>query len=170
MKIFRMFKTLNEIKLIIELVKEIKVKEEKLTNILELCSRTGFGVFGLFDNLSILSSLKLLKLEVKILNTVANIGWFLAQALGLLKNLIEICKFYKNRKDQTVKYFYFLLINKNLEVITRLGDMIISSNGFDLAKTIIGKNFNEGIVSAAGLISAIIAVYLQFLKNFVNFK
>ena len=48
--------------------------------------------------------------------------------------------------------------------------MIISSNGVDLPKILFGKNFNEGILAIGGLTSSIIAVYLIFVKNYVNLK
>ena len=167
-KIFRMAKTLNEVKSVLDLVNDIKI--EKLIKIMEVMSRIGFGFFWFFENLSVLSNLKLLNFDVKNMNKMAYLGWSIGLLLGVIKNIIEIYKLYQKRSDNSKNNFYIYLIHKILEIIGRIGDMIISSNGVDLPKILFGKNFNEGILAIGGLTSSIIAVYLIFVKNYVNLK
>ena len=167
---FRMLRTLNELRRMIELFELIKEKKDILENILEVFSRLGFGVFWLSDNISVLSTLKILNYDVKVFNKLAALGWIVGLVFGVCKNMVETYKLHIENRQNKVKFFKIKLINKLLEIIGRLGDMITASNNLDLTKSLVGKNLNEGWVGIGGLASSIIAIYLIYVKNYVEFE
>ncbi len=154
----------------IELFELIKEKKEVLENILEVFSRLGFSVFWLSDNISVLSSLKILNYDVKLFNKLAAFGWFVGLVFGICKNMVETYKLHIENRQNKVKFFKIKLINKLLEIIGRLGDMITASNNLDLTKSLVGKNLNEGWVGIGGLASSVIAIYLIYVKNYVDLE
>ena len=107
-KLFRLFKSLNEYKKILDLLQ----KEEGMTLdlALKLITRIGFLLYWIFDNLAILSKIKVLSFETKNLAKKGSTCWFIALFATLIltiKDLFLISK--KIMKIQ--RYFSFKVDN-----------------------------------------------------------
>lgn len=85
-KLFRLFKTLNEYKKIEDLLK--KNPDMNLNTTLIILTRAFFGVYWIFDNLNILSKLKIVEKDPKPYAKTGAFFWLLA----LLTNLFTIIK------------------------------------------------------------------------------
>jgi hypothetical protein len=85
-KLFRLFKTLNEYKKIEDLLK--KNPDLNFNSILLILTRAFFGVYWIFDNLNILSKLKIIEKDPKPYGKTGAFFWLLA----LLTNLVTIIK------------------------------------------------------------------------------
>ena len=85
-KLFRLFKTLNEYKKIEDLLK--KNPDMNLNTTLLVLTRALFGVYWIFDNLNILSKLKIIEKDPKPYAKTGAFFWLLA----LLTNLVTIIK------------------------------------------------------------------------------
>ena len=103
-KLFRLFKSLNEFKKILDIVE----KGDKPTDlVLKLITRVGFLLYWMFDNLAILSKIKVLSFDAKSIGKKGSTCWFIALFSTLIltiKDLFLISK--KIMKIQ--KYFTFL--------------------------------------------------------------
>ena len=101
-KLFRLFKTVNEAKKIQELLRQDLTTE----SILNIGVRGFFGIYWIFDNLNILSKIKILSYDSKAMGKWGATFWLLA----LLTNLILLVKqLLTNIKKTTElkKYFNF---------------------------------------------------------------
>lgn len=85
-KLFRLFKTLNEYKKIEDLLK--KNPDLNFNSILLILTRAFFGVYWIFDNLNILSKLKIIEKDPKPYGKTGAFFWLFA----LLTNLVTIIK------------------------------------------------------------------------------
>jgi hypothetical protein len=85
-KLFRLFKTVNEYKKIEDLLK--KNPEMSFANILAILTRAFFGVYWVYDNLNILSKLKIIEKDSKKFAKTGAFFWLLA----LLTNLIAVVR------------------------------------------------------------------------------
>lgn len=85
-KLFRLFKTVNEYKKIQELLS--KNPQLNLPNSLTILTRAFFGVYWIFDNLNILSKLKIIEKDPKPFAKTGALFWLLA----LLTNLITVMR------------------------------------------------------------------------------
>lgn len=83
-KLFRLFKTINEAKKIKDLLKQ----QPTVDNTLNILVRGFFGVYWLFDNLNILSKIKILQHNPKKMGKYGATFWLLA----LLTNLILLIR------------------------------------------------------------------------------
>ena len=88
-KLFRLFKTVNEAKKI----KDLWRQERTSDNVLNLLVRGFFGLYWIFDNLNILSKIKILNYDNKQMAKIGATFWLLAlltNLLLLLKNLKDL--------------------------------------------------------------------------------
>lgn len=85
-KLFRLFKTVNEYKKIEDII--IKNPELNLPNILAIMTRAFFGVYWIFDNLNILSRLKIIEKDPKPYAKKGAFFWLLA----LITNLVIVIR------------------------------------------------------------------------------
>ena len=83
-KLFRLFKTINEVKKIQDLLKAELTTE----NVLSILVRVFFGIYWFFDNLNILSKIKILSHDPKRMGKLGATFWLLA----LVTNLILLVK------------------------------------------------------------------------------
>lgn len=83
-KLFRLFKTVNEAKKI----KDILAQELTVDAAFNIAVRGLFGVYWLFDNLNILSKIKILNYDPKSMAKWGATFWLLA----LLINLVHLIK------------------------------------------------------------------------------
>ena len=79
-KLFRLFKTINEVKKIQDLLKA----ELTMENVLSILVRVFFGIYWFFDNLNILSKIKILSHDPKKMGKLGATFWLLALATNLV--------------------------------------------------------------------------------------
>ncbi len=160
-KIFALFKSIHEVKTINEKIKDLLWQEKKLPVVLDILSRLGFFFYYLFDNISILSSIKFIHTDAKLVNKLASLGWAIGLVFGLIKDFIGLFKIIqsqtKEKKDYDVEIFKRLL-----EIIMKLSDLLVALNGLDVPLMLTGKSLNDGVQGGAGLVSAVIGIYNSF--------
>lgn len=83
-KLFRLFKSLNEAKKI----KDLWAQDRTVENVLNILIRAFFLLYWFFDNLNILSKIKILKEDPKKMGKIGATFWLLA----LLTNLVLLAK------------------------------------------------------------------------------
>lgn len=89
-KLFRLFKTLNEVQTLLDIFS--KKNDDQIELILKLVQRFGFALYWIFDNLVILCTIKFLKKEAKPFNKTGSLFWFIALLAGIVqavRNLIR---------------------------------------------------------------------------------
>lgn len=94
-KLFRLFKTVNEAKKVQDLLRQ----DLSVDSILNIGVRAFFGVYWLFDNLNILSKIKLLAYDSKEMAKWGARFWLLA----LLTNLVLLVKQLLSNLSQTTE-------------------------------------------------------------------
>jgi peroxin-11B len=165
-KLFRLFKTLNEYHKFMEIVGKGSLDQIALLN---AASRVAFGLYWIFDNLSILSSVKFLGYDAKQMNKYGSFWWFVALVLGQAVALLTLADLAteeaqlrkKEKNEDTKKQLDALQAKKfvqYLNVIKQLGDMVTSSQAIELPAKF-GFNFNEGHIGVGGFVSAVITMY-----------
>lgn len=185
-KIFRLFKSIQEIKNINDKFKDLLWKSDKTPIVLEIMSRIFYLVYWIMDNLVLLSSIKIVNSnKIKIFSKIAHFGWTIGICWGLLKHLYELLKLItnlnKNQSENEIvnseneKEIHYSLTNlhfttyhnnkKNeflkilIEIVGKIGDLIPATSGCDLDYKIIGYNFSDGMVGVGGLLSAIVSMW-----------
>lgn len=81
-KLFRLFKTLNEIQTILKLKNTNMV--DKIEQVLQIVTRIGFGLYWIFDNIVVLCTIKFLKRDAKTFSIHGMRFWFLALVTSLI--------------------------------------------------------------------------------------
>lgn len=81
-KLFRLFKTINEYKKIQDLLK--KGSSDHVDLLLNILTRIAFGIYWLFDNLAILSKLKIIDKDPKPYGKTGALFWLIALATNLI--------------------------------------------------------------------------------------
>lgn len=170
-KLFRLFKTVNEAKKILELMKG----EMTVDNILSILVRFFFGVYWIFDNLNILSKIKLLSYDPKKMGKMGATFWLLA----LLTNLILLIKQLianaekvgrmskygstsQSEAKETSKELKGLLAKRQgivLNIIKVGGDIIPSGQASEVLPNVLGINANDSWCGMGGLVSALLTSY-----------
>lgn len=84
-KLFRLFKTINEVKKIIEILN--KASRDKADQGLSLLTRAFFGLYWIFDNIVILKTMKFINGDFKANNKTAMTFWFLALITAFVQSL-----------------------------------------------------------------------------------
>lgn len=85
-KLFRLFKTINEYKKIQDLLSKGGMDQVDL--VLNIVTRLAFGAYWAFDNLAILSKLKVINKDPKPYGKTGALFWLIA----LISNLILVIK------------------------------------------------------------------------------
>ena len=165
-KLFRLFKSVNEYKKIMEILGKGKLSQ---TDTLNALSRLAFLLYWFFDNLTVLASVKFLNLDAKQMNKYGAFWWFVGLVLGqavCFINLADIAseeaKLRKQeRSETTTKELQKLKAKKfteYLNILKQAGDMVTSSQAIELPSKF-GFNFNDGHVGLGGFVSAVITMY-----------
>jgi peroxin-11B len=160
-KIFSLFKSIHEVKTINEKIKDLLWQEKKLPVVLDILSRLGFLFYYLFDNISILSSIKFIHTDAKFVNKLASFGWAIGLVFALIKDFIGLFKIIQTQKTEK-KDYEVEIFNKLLEIIMKLSDLLVALNGLDVPLMLTGKSLNDGVQGGAGLVSAVIGIYNSF--------
>jgi peroxin-11B len=166
-KVFKLFKTIQETKNILDKLKDLLWKKDKIPVVLEIFSRLGFMIYWVFDNLVILNRLKLIQSDdVNFYSYLSHYGWLIGIIWSLLKNVYElICilkdKNYKredrfgnetkfDRKEEIVNHF--------ISIVGNLGDMLPASSGVYLSEKLFGFQLSDGLIGLGGFVSAFIQI------------
>jgi hypothetical protein len=104
-KLFRLFKTVNEYKKIQEIL--LKNPDLSLSNALAILTRLFFGVYWIFDNLNILSKLKIIEKDPKYFAKKGALFWLLA----LLTNLVTVVRemILNEKKVENLRRYFEIL-------------------------------------------------------------
>lgn len=167
-KIFRLFKSIQEMKTIYDKIKDLLWKREKVPVLFEILSRVGYLIYWVFDNLFILASVRMLKTKSDSLNYlsyIAHMGWLIGIGWALLKNIYEILNLLlsknKNMNDDEFSEFNRQkeIINLLIRIVGRCGDLIPASSGVNLPEKLLGIQLNDGVVGLGGLLSSVVAMW-----------
>ena len=139
-----------------------------------ILTRLAFFVYWFFDNLAILSKLKLLKFNLFTVTVSAMLSWFTALLLSILLNLkklialknerVKIRSILKNFPEKKPDWQNNIEKNKiatkaaTLTIVKCLGDMIPSGVGSGLT-LLVGNKFNDTHAGIGGLVSSVISCY-----------
>ena len=170
-KLFRLFKSINEYQKLLEILKKGSADPLELT--CNVITRLGFLLYWFFDNISILSTIKVLKRDPKQFGKYGMTFWFIALVSTLVLTLRDLYKthaalnYFKSQSELSSeeqdsaarvrdysKKRYELLLN----LIKTLGDIIPAGQGSEILPKI-GLSFTDSTVGLGGLVSAIITSY-----------
>jgi hypothetical protein len=166
-KVFKLFRTLQETKNILDKIKDLLWKKEKVPIVLDILSRLGFMIYWIFDNLVILNRLKLIQSDnINTLSYWSHFGWVVAIFWSLLKNIYELISILKNSNytkednlgNETKINRKEEIINHLINILGNMGDMLPASSGIFLPEKLVGHPLSDGIAAFGGLISAIIQI------------
>ena len=149
--------------------------EMTLDNILSILVRFFFGVYWIFDNLNILSKVKVLSYDPKKMGKTGAMFWLLA----LLTNLILLVKQFianaekigsmskygstsENEVKEKSKELKGLLAKKKgliLNIVKVVGDIIPSGQASEVLPNVLGINANDSWCGMGGLVSALLTSY-----------
>lgn len=126
--------------------------------------------YWFFDNLAIISKLKLISLDPAYQAKLAAMAWFMGAFLGILKDLVDLNELLIKKSKSKIDGSDSNNTGANLEVdkkilqtylniIGKVGDLFPSGNGSGIALMLFGKNFSESSVGYGGFISAVISCY-----------
>lgn len=165
-KLFRLFKSINEYHKINEFLSK---KELSQVDMLNVAGRVAFLLYWVFDNLSVLSSVKFLNFDAKQMNKYGAFWWFVALVLGQAASFITLANLAKEeasirkkeKSEETQKALKAInakRFTEYLNIIKQAGDMITSSQAIELPAKF-GFNFNEGHIGCGGFVSAVLTMY-----------
>ena len=170
-KFFRLTKSLHEVSLIFKAFKEKNPDNTQRT--LYILAKVALVFRWVFDNIVILSSCKLLKLDSKEYTRRATSAWLMSLVLNIANCTRELTKSYaseaniKERAHGKSAYWVVTTLDNlssmrksmYLEVLKLAGDMIIALNGAQVPFQVLGKQFSEKWVGIGGILSAGISCY-----------
>jgi len=165
-KLFRLFKSVNEYQKLQDIL-----QKDGLTQIdmLEAAARVSFLLYWIFDNLSVLSSVKFIHLDAKQMNKYGSFWWFVALCLGQAISILKLAELAgeeaqirkREKSDETRKALQQVQLKRFAEflnIIKQAGDMVTSSQAIELPNKF-GFTFNEGQIGLGGFVSAVITMY-----------
>lgn len=174
-KLFRLFKSFNELQTIMKKMNEQIATSEK---VLPILTRLAFLLYWVFDNLGVLIKIKFItSLDMKNAVRRANKFWLLGLVLtiiGCIKSLVESAAKIKAIKDSSAKSdneseskeaISKLKAGRKtaiLNLIKAIGDSTTASQGLGYPKRFLGVEFNDGIVGIGGFTSAFLNCYQQY--------
>ena len=171
-KIFRLLKFVNEIQTI---MKSIGKNEDgdPVDQVIFVASRVGFMLYWLFDNLLILSKLKVLKSNSQTFMKPSMFFWWLGvtftlartlrrlqqlkDTLLILNDLSQKAPERKSEIDSNIKQTLGKMTTCFLIIIKMFGDIIPSGAGWGLYDSM-GFNVGDTEIGLGGLLSALVSV------------
>ncbi len=158
-KIFRLFKSVQEIKTINDKIKDLLWKSEKFPTLCEICSRIGFLIYWVSDNFFILSSVKMLYVgDMYNFSYIAHLGWLIGILWALVKNLYELIILLASKESEKIeregeggninsqnirKREIFMNL---ICIIGKLGDLLPASSGVNIPERILGYHLSDGVI------------------------
>ena len=173
-KLFRLFKGINEIQKVKNLLVKTPVGMDELDLLLALATRISFFGYWLFDNLVILSKVKMINKKPKDFLKPAMFCWWLANTFNILAAIKKLrvirrelrAKVNLVKKDPSKEEAFGDRIkalkkqrNAKIRAIFKsCGDFVTSANGWGLVNKL-GLKVNDGQIGVCGLVSSLIACY-----------
>jgi len=167
-KIVRLLKFLAEYEKIRNLLQKQPTTQKQFV---QLVGAAGLAAYWWFDNLVFLSKGKMLTANPEWAKYSMQ-GWWVGILCGAIIDIQSLHESYKSEselrsqlrldgsvtpEDSSKKAKLNELLSARttlyLNCVKNAGDFLISSNGWDLPKTLLGQNFNDGVVGLAGVIS-----------------
>jgi hypothetical protein len=196
-KLARLGKTGNEV---LALRKLIQFEGDPVDTTINIVGKVGLANYWLFDNLSWLTKINVLKYtpqELESMNYWANFGWF----WGVLAKLVVDLKALQATSAEEARLRSTHAANMNaaasdekqvealvsayrqgtanlqakrsrltLNIIGSAGDLIVAGNAIQLPLKYLGYQLNDGVVGAAGLTSGVLTGYLAWQDMFAKKK
>ena len=179
-KLFRLFKSFNEVQTII---KTLKADSKPVDKYLAVLTRLAFLFYWFFDNLGVLIKIKFIT-SLNAANAVrrANKAWLTGLVLtiiGAIRTLIKLAHESKQLRELKARGSDSMDETQLKEQVTKLktsrrtaifnlikalGDSTTASQGLGYPKRFIGVEFNDGIVGVGGFTSAFLNCYQQYPK------
>ena len=179
-KLFRLFKSLNELEKLQALLTKTPANMDEIDLILSVATRIGFFGYWLFDNLQILAQVKMINRQPSEFMKPAMFFWWLGNVFNLISALKKLKAIAKEvgfkreliakdpaKRDEFKARLEMLREQKSAAVrllIKSCGDLVTSSAGWGLTGKL-GIKVNDGHIGFSGLISAVIATYEAFPKK-----
>jgi peroxin-11B len=155
-KIFRLFRSVQEIKTINDKIKDLLSKSDKFTVLCDIFSRIGYLIHWIYDNFFILAHVKIINSQhLNYYSYIAHMGWLVGILWDLLKSLYELLIISIKEDFEKKSRIIQILIG----IVGKIGDLLPASTGVYLPEKVIGFQPNDGIVGLGGLISALIAMW-----------
>lgn len=167
-KMFRLAKSLNEYETITKLLNNPGL--DTVATILQLLARSSFFIYWIFDNLTILSKIKVLKFEAKSWSRPGMTCWFIGilfSLLLLIRNLLgsfaqeSALRSFAKTPETNEKIDKLLAARKilYLNILKNLGDLMPAATGSEIPQRLIGRGFPERWCGLGGMLSSAISVY-----------
>jgi len=87
---------------------------------------------------------------------LGSLGWFVGCVFGIARHVYDILEQLNKKPEEKNKK----LIMKNIiDIIGKLGDLLISSNGIGLPEKLLGKGLNDGVLGLCGLVASLVSLY-----------
>jgi len=128
---------------------------------LEISSKLAFLFYWLFDNISLLSKLKILNFDFKLHNKYASLAWFIGSLIGLIKSIHDLVETLKEKDrlgENKNPALDKKIINIYLMIFMRIGDLFPSAQGAEIPQMLIGRPLNETLVGFGGFVSGLIGL------------
>ena len=171
-KMFRLAKSINEYDTITKLLPNSTL--DSTTKTLQLLTRSAFFVYWIFDNLGMLSTMKVVKFEAKVWSRPAMTAWLIAILFSLIQLVRSLLSSYaqesqlrsasvaKGSEKEISEKLEQLLSTRRvtyLNIIKNLGDVMPAATGSEIPQRIVGKSFPERWCGFGGALSAAISCY-----------
>ena len=165
-KLFRLFKTFQEYVKAKQMFMKADLDHKM---ILFLLTRACFGGYWIFDNIVVLSSIKVLKYDAKKMNKIGATFWFFALLFSIIGAVIKLVDLSEKQsalakkedsedKKKGIKQIERAKFEAILVLIKCNGDLITSSSASEIAPKL-GINFSESHIGLGGFTSAVISMY-----------
>jgi len=162
----RLFKTNGEIKKVIDVLNDDKINTTKQT--LTILQAVGFAFYWYYDNRVFLIKAGFSAGDAKMLDLKANRWWFFGVIFQVILTYIVVVEAQNKRqiakRDEQGAADEQLRTQK-INLISQLGDFVCAFQTSGAAEMLLKRSINEGVVSAAGLLSAIATLYNIYPKK-----
>eukprot|EP00744_Colponema_vietnamica_P002357 GILI01003713.1.p1 GENE.GILI01003713.1~~GILI01003713.1.p1 ORF type:complete len:275 (+),score=90.58 GILI01003713.1:78-827(+) len=169
-KLFRLFKSVNEYQ---KLSQVLGQKTDGVNKALAVINRLAFLSYWIWDNLGMLSTIKFLRYQPAPLNKMASLSWLIGLVTQILMDLLALAENLERESRLTsqsstksaeelheeLKKLRAKRSDLYLSLVKCLGDCITASNGVELPKMLVGRQFSDGAVGLGGLTSAVLTCY-----------
>lgn len=178
-KLFNLFRSLKELNEIQKtMIENNKYKTLSLADIILKISKF---FFYLFDNLSLLSALKVLPFSKSATGlignmfylsiTVCNLCKSLYQLYILLeekeqkeKNMIDNSEISINERPKEIKELNYKIVIEFVDITGKIGDLLSALNSSGVFQFVFGRKIKDGVVAFGGVWAGLVAIF-QALKK-----
>ena len=147
--------------------KDLIWQTNKTPVILDILSRLGFFFYWIFDNIQILSSIKFLNADANFNLKIASYWWLFGVIMSIIRQVLDLISLLqkKNKESEKKENIDSMILKTLVELSGKFGDLISAASGANITQIFNGgKALNEGIISFAGLWSALVSLVNLYLK------